>query len=130
VTRFEHSDAARPGASVLARSLLCAFALAGGCAARSPGLRQVSTTSGAEPTQSTLACVEFQPEVRFRNSGYDHLVHLRSRCDRRTICAVATDVNPTPVDVPVPPREHVTVLTFRGSPAREFTPIVSCRFAP
>jgi hypothetical protein len=109
---------------------LCVFALAGGCAAQKPGLRQVSTAKGAEPAASTLACVEFQPEVRFRNNGYDHVVHLRSRCDRRTICAVATDVNPKPVEVPVPPQEQVAVLTFRGSPAREFTPNVSCRFTP
>jgi hypothetical protein len=82
--------------------------------------------AGSDP----LVCVEFQPQVVFRNNGYDHIVHLRSRCERASVCSVATDVNPTAVDVAVPPREQVAVLTFRGSPAREFTPHVSCRFDP
>jgi len=101
------------------------------CDARGAQLRKVSTTTPVpDRAGETFACVEFEPEVRYRNNGYDHVVHLRSRCDRRTICAVATDVNPTPVNVDVPPHEQVEVLTFRGSPAREFTPHLSCRFAP
>lgn len=82
----------------------------------------------AEGGQQDPSCVEAFPEVRYRNYGYDHVVHLYSRCDVRAYCAVSTDANPNAVEVVVPPREHVEVLTFRGSPAREFTPKVSCRF--
>ena len=82
----------------------------------------------AEAGQQDPSCVEAFPEVRYRNYGYDHIVHLYSRCDVRAYCAVSTDANPTAVEVVVPPREHVEVLTLRGSPAREFTPKVSCRF--
>lgn len=79
--------------------------------------------------ESALACVEMQAQAVYRNNGYDHIVHLRSRCGRSTACLVATDVNPAPVEVTVPPREQLAVLTFRGSPAREFTPDVTCRFS-
>lgn len=80
----------------------------------------------AEPAQDRT-CVDFWPEVRFRNYGYDHIVHLLSRCDVRASCVVSSDVNPKATVVEVGPGEHVEVLTFRGSPAREFTPRVECR---
>jgi hypothetical protein len=108
---------------------LGALTVALGCGAERNGLRQVS--SDAHPVADSgraRACVEFQAEARFRNNGYDHIVHLRSRCDKHTYCSVATDVNPTPVNVEVPPRQQLSVLTFRGSPAREFTPKLTCRF--
>jgi hypothetical protein len=76
-----------------------------------------------EPT-----CVAFWPEIRYRNYGYDHIVHLRSACDVQAYCRVWSDVNPHPTDVLVPPREEIEVVTFRGSPARQFTPHVECRF--
>jgi hypothetical protein len=76
-----------------------------------------------EPT-----CVAFWPETRYRNYGYDHIVHLRSHCDVQAYCKVWSDVNPHPTDVLVAPRAEVEVLTFRGSPARQFTPHVECRF--
>lgn len=90
-----------------------------------------SSNSGAYMAQSRPedpSCVEFWPEVRYRNYGYDHVVHLLSRCEIRAYCAVSSDVNPQPIDVLVPPREHIQVLTFRGSPASQFTPKVVCRF--
>jgi hypothetical protein len=80
--------------------------------------------AGDEPR---LACVEYWPEVRYRNYGYDHLVHLWNRCDVRAVCDVASDVNPKPVRVEIAARDRIEVLTFRGSPAREFTPQVDCR---
>jgi hypothetical protein len=79
-----------------------------------------------EPEAPT--CVASWPEVRFRNYGYDHLVHLQSRCALRAFCDVASDVNPKPTRVVIRPREELEVLTFRGSPARQFTPKVECRF--
>jgi hypothetical protein len=84
---------------------------------------------GARPAQDR-ACVHYWPEARFRNYAYDHVVHLLSRCEERALCAVSSDVNPKPVLVEVPPGERVEVLTFRGSPAREFRPFVECRAPP
>jgi hypothetical protein len=82
-----------------------------------------------EPAQDE-ACVEFWPEVRFRNYAYDHIVHLFSRCDVRALCAVSSDVNPEAIEVEAGRGEHVEVFTARGSPAHEFMPRVACRFAP
>jgi hypothetical protein len=73
-----------------------------------------------------LTCVEYWPEVRYRNYGYDHWVHLWNRCDVPAVCDVASDVNPKPVRVEIAPRDRIEILTTRGSPAREFTPRVSC----
>jgi hypothetical protein len=100
-----------------------------GCNAGGPGLRQVSTKSShLAGSGEALACVELRPEVIYRNNGYDHIVHLRNRCDKAAVCSVATNVNPTPVEVTLAAGQKVAVLTFRGSPAREFTPNVTCRF--
>lgn len=82
----------------------------------------------AESRPQDASCVEAWPEVRYRNYGYDHIVHLLSHCEVRAHCAVSSDVNPEPIDVLVPPREHIQVLTFRGSPASQFTPKVVCGF--
>lgn len=93
-----------------------------------------STVSGAhesfeaEDPEPEPACIDVWPEARYRNYGYDHIVHLLSRCEAEALCSVATDVNPDPVEVPVAAGAEIEVLTFRGSPAREFTPRVSCRF--
>jgi hypothetical protein len=73
-----------------------------------------------------VGCVEVWPEARYRNDAYDHIVHLRSRCRARVICDVATNVNPKAIRVSVPAGQDVEVLTYRGSPAREFTPTVQC----
>jgi hypothetical protein len=75
-----------------------------------------------EPT-----CIQYWPEVRYRNYGYDHVVHLASRCTLEAACKVSSDVNRTGVDVIVAPRAETEVLLFRGSPARQFTPKVTCR---
>jgi hypothetical protein len=92
-------------------------------------MRRQSALSKVLPSdvEQSLRCVEFWPEARYRNYGYDHLVHLWNRCSVRATCDVASDVNPTPTRVELRPREAIEVLTFRGSPAREFTPKVQCR---
>lgn len=71
-------------------------------------------------------CVQARPEARLRNLGYDHVVHLDSGCDRDAACAVSTDVNPAVQRVIVPARRSVEVVTFIGSPARVFSPNVTC----
>lgn len=83
------------------------------------------------PHQSSAAdggadCVKVRPEVRYGALGYDHIVHLRNVCDHTYQCAVKTNVNPQPIDVAVPARFEVQVVTFRGSPAREFVAYVDC----
>ena len=70
-------------------------------------------------------CIEHRSEVRF-SSGYDHLVYVTNRCEKKAHCQVSTNVNPTPTEVTVAPGATETVLTFRGSPAREFTATVRC----
>jgi hypothetical protein len=74
-----------------------------------------------------LECLKSWTEARYGASGYDHWVHLDSACSVSASCSVATSVNPNAVEVAVPPGEHVAVLTWRGSPAREFTAVVRCR---
>ena len=80
-------------------------------------------TPSQEPPPS---CVHFWPEARYRNYGYDHIVHLDSRCQRTASCRVSTDVTPAPVVVAIDPGEHIEVLTYRGSPSPEFTADVDC----
>lgn len=106
----------------LALAVSCSVPLS--CDARSANSRART----ADVRQQDPTCVAFWPEVRYRNYGYDHVVHLYSRCDVRAYCAVSSDVNPQATDVVVPPREHVEVVTFRGSPAGQFTPKVVCHF--
>jgi hypothetical protein len=71
------------------------------------------------------ACVRFWPLARYA-AGYDHLVYMTNDCDVAVSCVVSTDVNPEAQVVPIRPQESVVVLTFRGSPARVFTPFVRC----
>ncbi len=72
------------------------------------------------------ACVQAHGEVVYGALGYDHYVTVTNSCDREFACRVSTDVNPTPIDVVVPALQSVSILTFRGSPARVFTPYVTC----
>jgi hypothetical protein len=72
------------------------------------------------------ACVKAWPEVRYRPFGYDHVVHIRNDCDRTADCTVTTDVNPDATRVSIPPGEEAEVVTWMGSPSREFTPTVAC----
>jgi hypothetical protein len=80
--------------------------------------------------QRSLRCIDAWGEARYANYGYDHIVHLRSRCHVRAVCDVATNVNPQPIRVSVPAGREVEVLTYRGSPVREFSPKVSCALGP
>ncbi len=76
----------------------------------------------------TPDCIRSWPEVRYRNYGYDHIVHVANDCRVRAYCAVSSDVNPTPIQVVVPAFGQLVVMTARGSAAREFTPRLECRF--
>jgi hypothetical protein len=71
-------------------------------------------------------CIHFWPEARYRALGYDHVVHIKSACSADAHCKVSTDVNTEPLDATVPAHAEVEVVTWVGSPAREFTPTVTC----
>ena len=73
------------------------------------------------------ACVHWRTEVRYANYGYDHWVVIHNGCQREAACVVTTNVNPEPIHVGVPEDTTKEVLTFRGSPARQFHARVVCR---
>jgi hypothetical protein len=72
-------------------------------------------------------CVAVRGDASFASVGYDHIVTLKSSCKKRVSCSVKTDVNPDPASVDLAPGDEKSVVTWRGSPARVFTPIVSCK---
>lgn len=70
-------------------------------------------------------CVRYWGEARYV-IGYNHIVHLVNGCDRDAWCGVSSNLNPQVQHVTVPVGAHVQVVTFLGSPSRNFTPIVDC----
>ena len=87
----------------------------------------LTTARAADGADTSLACVASWGESRYRNMGYDHIVHIQNRCQKSVLCRVTTNVNPDPVEGTVAPGEERELMTFRGSPAREFVPKVDCR---
>jgi hypothetical protein len=81
-----------------------------------------ASTADAKP-----ACVLARAEARYGAYGYDHWVMVANGCVRSASCSVVTDVSPETVVVDVPKGESRDVLTFRGSPAREFHARVRCK---
>lgn len=75
------------------------------------------------------SCVTYQGRVRY-SLGYDHLVDVKNGCTQAVSCAVTTNVNPEPITVHLQPTAATTVVTFIGSPAREFQPQVTCKYTP
>ncbi len=73
------------------------------------GLTVAATSGGTEVTKPAAptappTCVRIWPEARYGAIGYNHIVHIANACERAVTCSVATDVNPTPVDVAVGPK--------------------------
>ena len=101
-----------------ASAVLAVFALVG------PAVAEQPPTDGG--VANPPACVKWTTEVRYRPYGYDHLVHITNGCDKPARCRVTTNVNPEASQVRVVPKETATVVTFQGSPAREFTADVQC----
>jgi len=89
----------------------------------------VQATSVPATADPSLSCVDYRAEARYSGVGYDHLVHISNQCERAAKCDVSTNVNPDKVQVVVAAKATETVLTWRGSPAREFTAAVSCRLS-
>lgn len=93
-----------------------------------PVLARPAAAEGNSAKQpDTPACVHWRTEVRYANYGYDHWVIIHNGCERSAACVVTTDVNPEPIRVGVPRDQTREVLTYRGSPAREFSARVVCR---
>lgn len=84
------------------------------------------------PTESKkikiARCVRYWTEARYRNHGYDHVVHVQSRCDQPVRCEVSTNVDPSPIVVDLQPQQQEAVVTRVGSPARKFVARVACHF--
>ena len=97
------------------------------------GLTLVTLMTGSPSAQTAPAdppagdCIRSSSEARYRNGGYDHLVFITNACTPDARCKVTTDVNPAPIEVTVPGKSTVDVLTWRGSPASTFTPYVTCK---
>jgi len=86
-----------------------------------------ASAQAAPPPRTSPECITARTEARYRNYGYDHLVHLANGCARAAQCAVSTNVNPKAQHVTLAAGEKKTVLTFRGSPARVFKAKVECQ---
>jgi hypothetical protein len=71
-------------------------------------------------------CIAFSGEARFGGVGFTHIVHITNKCTASAVCAVSTDVVPTPQSVTVPGNKSVEVVTYLDSPASKFTPRVTC----
>jgi len=85
---------------------------------------------GSPSERSTPTCIDVWGEARYRNYGYDHIVHVNDRCSAAAICDVSTDVNPEVQRFTIAAGQEIEVVTYRGSPSREFRPHVECRLVP
>jgi hypothetical protein len=72
-------------------------------------------------------CAQVRTQAPYRAYGYDHEVLIENTCTKPINCSVKTDVNPEATTVRVAPHATETVVTFRGSPAREFKADVDCK---
>lgn len=112
---MSHGSAKRLRAAALVALALLAPASASG---RSP--------REARDPDAPIYCVQAWTEARYRNYGYDHVVHIYNGCATFATCQVSTNVAPKPITVRLKPSEYQEVLTFRGSPTSEFVPSVRC----
>jgi hypothetical protein len=103
------------GRNLASLALLCVFSV-------SPLLAEDKSSAPSKPG----GCVDVHSDASFASVGYDHIVTLKSGCKRAMTCTVTTNVNPEPALVELAPGEEQSVVTWRGSPAREFTPNVTC----
>ena len=84
--------------------------------------------SGAKDTKAGKPkdCIDVHAEASFASVGYDHIVTVKNDCKQPKTCSVKTNVNPEASIIDLNPGESKSVVTWRGSPAREFTPDVTC----
>jgi len=91
------------------------------------GASPLELASAPATTNQGIPCLEYRAEARYSGVGYDHLVHLSNQCEKAVSCAVSTNVNPERISVEVAAKAQQTILTWRGSPAREFKATVTCQ---
>jgi hypothetical protein len=82
---------------------------------------------GSENAPKAVSCVAVETEARFKGFGFDHVVTLRNGCKKPARCSVKTDANPRASSVELAVGEERMIVTFAGSPAREFRADVTCR---
>jgi hypothetical protein len=87
----------------------------------------IAAAGEGDDAPNPAACVKVRTEARYVPYGYDHIVELENTCGRAMRCDVASNVNPTPTSVDLATGETKSVLTYRGSPASEFTAQVDCK---
>ncbi len=75
----------------------------------------------------SVTCVTVTAEARPVGGAFNHIVGLDNGCEHAVRCTVATDVNPEAQKVTLAAGGKQELVTFRGSPARVFTPQVSCQ---
>jgi hypothetical protein len=103
------------GALVLLGALSCV-------GATTASQREATARDPVVPTY----CVQVWPEARYRNYGYDHIVHLYNGCSTSATCLIATNVAPKAIKVRVASKQQLEVVTYRGSPSQEFQVQASC----
>ena len=86
------------------------------------------TTAHADDRKppSPSHCVKTRTEARYSGYGYDHVVHVTNGCDRKMRCAITTDVNREVITVTLAPSKTESLVTQKGSAAREFTARADC----
>jgi hypothetical protein len=72
------------------------------------------------------ACVKVSTNARNTGLGFNHIVTLANGCEKKAVCTVATDVNPTRQTAEIPPGATTEVMTFLESPASTFVAKVAC----
>ncbi len=88
----------------------------------------IATTHAAAQNATAIpACVQVRTESRYVPYGYNHIVSLKNGCSKAATCVVSTNVNPQPASAEIAAGATVEVLTFAGSPARDFEAQVCCK---
>ncbi len=88
--------------------------------------RSLAADAGAPPPPAIPACIAVATESRYVPYGYNHIVRLKSSCEKPVTCTVSTDVNPEKQTVAVAPASTVEVTTFMGAASQTFVARVSC----
>jgi hypothetical protein len=109
------------------RVSLGAFALAACCLALGAGGGVPVTRADDGEKGPAKSCWSSSDSAPYRGFGYDHVVTITNRCDKPLDCDVRTKVNPDPTHARVAGHATVEVITFHGSPAREFKSDVQCK---
>jgi hypothetical protein len=109
------------------RSVAAAVLVSLGLAVGAPEALADGADAGQRAAPQNPKCIVVTSSARYSGYGYDHIVEIDNSCDRAMSCTVNTDAAPEPTTVKVPAKEKKTVVTLRGSPAREFKADVRCK---